>query len=97
MSTAEQELLEKWRDLLPEQQQQVLDFAESLVQKTRQRPTAESPLQQERRDDRPNTPLGERLRAIRAKIVASGGQLLTVAELEQELAAERNRLADPDA
>ncbi|MBE9008899.1 hypothetical protein IQ250_01560 [Pseudanabaenaceae cyanobacterium LEGE 13415] len=36
--------------------------------------------------------LGQRLRAIRAKIVESGEDLLTIEEIEQEIAEQRDRL-----
>jgi hypothetical protein len=38
------------------------------------------------------TPLGERLRQIRARIVASGKQLLNEDEIEKELASRRGGL-----
>ena len=40
----------------------------------------------------PKAPLGQRLREIRARLVASGEGLLTIEEVEQEIANQRNRL-----
>lgn len=42
----------------------------------------------------PKTPLGERLLAIRGKIVATGGTLLTRDEIEKEVAARRGEHLD---
>ena len=65
----EQQLLEKWRNLPLDQQQQVLQFVESLSQH-------KQPQQ---------TELGQRLRQIRTKILASGEPLLNQKEIEQEV------------
>jgi hypothetical protein len=70
---SEQELLTKWRSLPQDKQQEVLKFVEFMQLKT----TAKKP------------PLGERLREIRSKIVASGKPLLNVDEIEKELADRR--------
>ncbi|MBW4442096.1 MAG: hypothetical protein KME10_12840 [Plectolyngbya sp. WJT66-NPBG17] len=40
--------------------------------------------------------LGKRLRAIRAKIVESGEGLMTIEEIEQEIAEQRDRLGFVD-
>ena len=97
MNLAEQELLEKWRYLPPEQQREILDFTEFLVQKMRQRSgeivVVQQLVQQEQRGNRSQI-LGERLRELRNKIVASGERLLTAEEIEQEIADGRNRLGD---
>ena len=69
----EQELLTKWRSLPQDKQQEVLKFVEFMQLKT----TAKKP------------PLGERLRQMRSKIVASGKPLLNADEIEQELAIRR--------
>ncbi|NJM75842.1 MAG: hypothetical protein HC852_08740 [Acaryochloridaceae cyanobacterium RU_4_10] len=71
--TTEELLLEKWRILPPVKQQEVLAFADRL---TKSSPTADSPL-------------GEKLRAIRARIVESGIPLLSDTELEREIAERR--------
>ena len=70
---SEQELLTKWRSLPQDKQQEVLKFVEFMQLKT----TAKKP------------PLGERLRQMRSKIVASGKPLLNADEIEQELAIRR--------
>ena len=70
---SEQELLTKWRSLPQDKQQEVLKFVEFMQLKT----TAKKP------------PLGERLREIRSKIVASGKPLLNADEIEKELADRR--------
>jgi hypothetical protein len=54
--TTEELLLEKWRNLPSEKQQKVLAFVEHLTQPS---PAIDSPL-------------GQKLRAIRARIVESG-------------------------
>ncbi len=74
--SAEQELLTKWRSLPQDKQEEVLDFVEFLRLKTSAK----------------KTPLGERLRQIRSKIVASGKQLLDEDEIEKELASRRGGL-----
>ena len=70
---SEQELLTKWRSLPQDKQEEVLKFVEFMQLKT----TAKKP------------PLGERLREIRSKIVASGKPLLNANEIEKELADRR--------
>ena len=65
---SEQELLTKWRSLPQDKQQEVLKFVEFIQLKT----TSKKP------------PLGERLREIRSRIVASGKPLLNAEEIEQE-------------
>jgi hypothetical protein len=76
MSVAEQELIEKWRELPLDKQQQVLDFVEFIHLK----------------HSASKIPLGERLRQIREKIVASGKPLLDEEEIAKELASRRGGL-----
>lgn len=76
MSVAEQELLEKWRELPLDKQQQVLEFVEFIHLK----------------HSGDKIPLGERLRQIREKIVASGKPLLDEEEIAKELASRRGGL-----
>jgi hypothetical protein len=71
--TSEELLLEKWRTLSSDKQQEVLTFVDRL---TNPPPTSDSPL-------------GQKLRAIRARIVESGIPLLSDTELEQEIAERR--------
>ncbi len=73
---AEQKLLEKWRKLSLDKQQQVLQFVESLNEQKQFKETA----------------LGQSLREIRAKIVASGEPLLNREEIEQEVISRRGGL-----
>jgi hypothetical protein len=95
----EQALLEKVKALLPEKQQETLDFAEFLCQKVQRsdselhpasNPTNEPATAEN--DQLPKTSLGQRLRAIRSKAVESGEGLLTIEEIEQEMAEQRDRL-----
>ncbi|MGL6341532.1 MAG: hypothetical protein ACRC80_20600 [Waterburya sp.] len=72
----EQQLLEKWRNLPLDKQQQVLQFVESLDQQKQPK----------------QTELGRRLRQIRTKIVASGETLLDKEEIEQEVINRRGGL-----
>lgn len=72
----EQELLEKWRSLPENKREEVLDFVGYLHLQN----SAKKP------------PLGERLRKIREKIVASGKHLLNEDEIEKELASRRGGL-----
>ena len=72
----EQQLIEKWRNLPSAQKQQVLQFVESLSQSNPPQTTA----------------LGERLRYLRAKIVANGEPLLNQEEIEQEVLNRRGGL-----
>jgi len=76
--SAEQELLTKWRSLPRDKQEEVLDFVEFLRLKTSAN----------------KTPLGERLRQIRSRIVASGKHLLDEDEIEKELANRRRGIQD---
>jgi uncharacterized protein YaaR (DUF327 family) len=72
----EQQLIEKWRNLPSDKQQQVLQFVESLNQQKQPK----------------QTKLGQRLRQIRTKIVASGETLLDKEEIEQEVINRRGGL-----
>lgn len=72
----EQQLIQNWRSLSLDKQQQVLKFVESLNK-------PKQPKQNE---------LGQRLRQIRAKIVASGEPLLNKEEIEQEVINRRGGL-----
>ncbi len=73
----EQELIVKWRSLPKEKQDEVLDFVEFLYIKT-VKPQPATPTKKSQ--------LGQRLRQIRAEIIASGEHLLTRDELEKEIA-----------
>lgn len=78
----EQLLIEKWRSLPPDKQQEVIDFVEFLEVKkatiTRQATKLKS-----------KSTLGERLQQIREEIVASGEPLLDWEGVEREKAERR--------
>ncbi|KAB8317133.1 DUF2281 domain-containing protein [Tolypothrix campylonemoides VB511288] len=74
--SAEQELLTKWRSLPQDKQEEVLDFVEFLYVKNSVNKAS----------------LGERLRQIRSRIVASGEPLLSRDEIEKEIASRRGGL-----
>jgi hypothetical protein len=76
----EQQLLKKWRELPKERQQQVLRFVESLDEQKQSN----------------KTELGQRLRHIRAKILASGEPLLNQEEIEREVINRRGGLAQSE-
>ena len=87
----EEQLLEYWRELPPDAQEQVLALAKSL----------KSPTIIE--EFVPQTPLGQRLWDIRQRAmplatiedgIAQGMQLLTESELGQELAERRGRYGE---
>lgn len=82
MMTIEQLLLEKWRSLPVEKQQEVFDFVEFL--QSRSAASSESTV-----ESKPKSELGEKLQQIRDRIVASGMSLLTDEEIDRELAGRR--------
>ena len=84
--TTEQMLLNKWRSLPLDKQQEVLEFVEFLTIKR----TPES----QPTEYVPQTPLGRRLWEIRSSAIAAGEQLLTEEEIEQELAEQRGGYRD---
>jgi hypothetical protein len=73
----EEQLLEYWRQLTPDAKDEVLALAKSL----------KSPIS--KNEFVPQTSLGQKLWKIRQAAIASGMQLLTESELEQELASRR--------
>ncbi len=78
----EQFLLEKWRSLPRDKQQEVIDFVEFLEFKK----TAAT---QQEAEPKSQPALGERLRQIRAEIVTSGVPLLDWEGVEHEKAERR--------
>ena len=80
--TNEQILLERWRKLPDDKQQQVLELVESffLGEQTITDPVASY---------QPKTELGKRLQKIRTEIVASGARLLDLEGIEREKAERR--------
>ena len=85
--SAEKELLEKWRELPQDKQQQVLEFVEFIHIKTVNAQLSNTNKSQ----------LGKSLRQIRAKIVASGEPLLTQDEIEKEIASRRGGFGKNEA
>jgi len=86
-------LVEKLNVLPPEKQRELLAFAESLVQEAQTGKIVAESLDRPPSPDAASKPsLGERLRAIRSKIVESGEGLLTIEEIEQEMTDQRDRL-----
>ena len=81
----EKQLLERWRILTPEKQQQVLEFVESLQSESNAAETGYTP----------QTPLAKKLWEIRQRAIASGLQLLSETEIEQELAERRGGYREP--
>lgn len=84
-----QAVLEKLQALPPDKQQEILDFTEFLYQKCNAASGGQAP-----NSAVPNLSLGQRLRSLRAEIVASGEPLLTAEEISQEIAEQRDRLHD---
>ena len=79
---SEQQSLDKWRELPTDKQQKVLQFVESLT------------LNKQKQSDK--TALGQRLRQIRAKIVANSESLLNREQIEQEVINRRGELQEID-
>ena len=77
----EEQILERWRTLTPDKQQQVLEFVDSLQSISNETETESEYV--------PQTPLAKKLWEIRQRAIASGLQLLSEAEIEQELADRR--------
>ena len=80
--TTEQILLEKWRTLPDEKQQQVLELVESFC-------SEEQRIVDSVASYKPQTELGKRLQELRAAIVASGEELLNMEGIEREKAERR--------
>lgn len=88
--TTEELLVEKWRSLPLDKQQEVVDFVEFL--KTRPSAVQRSSNMGSTAADQEIqavSELGKKLRQIREEIVASGAPLLTDEEIEQEVAERR--------
>jgi hypothetical protein len=79
---AEELLLEKWRSLPKDKQQEVIDFVEFLELKKTTAAGQEA-------ESKYKPPLGEKLRQIRQEIVASGEPLLDWEGVEREKAERR--------
>ncbi|MBD6620941.1 hypothetical protein FNW02_35750 [Komarekiella sp. 'clone 1'] len=85
--SVEQELIGKWRELPLDKQQQVLEFVEFLHVKT---------VDPQLFTSASKSLLGERLREIRAQIIASGEPLLTQEGIEKEIASRRGGLQETE-
>jgi mRNA-degrading endonuclease RelE of RelBE toxin-antitoxin system len=81
----EEELLEQWRELPPDKQQQVLEFVHQLKSSSEKLPPS---------DFVPKTPLSQKLWQIRQRAIASGLKLLNEEEIEREVAARRGGLGE---
>jgi hypothetical protein len=77
----EEQILERWRTLTPEKQQQVLEFVDSLQSEPNETEIGSEYV--------PQTPLAKKLWEIRQRAISSGLKLLNEAEIEQELAERR--------
>ncbi|MGC1308321.1 MAG: DUF2281 domain-containing protein [Phormidesmis sp.] len=88
--TAEQQLIETWRKLPEHKQQEVIDFAHFLEMRRRNDSNGDS-LSKTRLAESPleASKLGEKLKGIRDRIVASDIPLLTPEEVKQEVLARR--------
>jgi hypothetical protein len=78
--TTKELIIEKINHLAPEQQQQVWEFINTLLQ-------SEEP---------EISPLGKKLRELRAEIVASGEPLLSREQLDHEIAERRGGVGNWD-
>jgi len=76
-------LLEKWEALLPEEQEKVIEFLEFLEFSRKAKERQLSP------EEIVVSTLGNRLREIRAEIIASGEPLLTPEEADLEKVERR--------
>lgn len=91
--TTEQLLLEKWRTLPSEKQQEVLDFVDTLAKKE-----ADSQIKEKSGSDKtinfqPKTELGKKLWELRQKAIAAGKiKFLDWDGIEQEIAQRRGEI-----
>jgi hypothetical protein len=86
--TTEQMLLIKWRSLPQEKQKQVLELIEAFYSEESQMDLIAS--------YQPKTPLGRKLKEIRAEIVASGETLLDWDDIERERAERQGGFQGDD-
>ena len=70
-----EQLLNKWQNLEPDEQAKVLDFVDSISQ--------------QKKIEKSTSNLGKKLRTIRQEIIDSGVDLLTAEQVEQEKAERR--------
>lgn len=87
---AESLLLNEWRKLPAEKQQQVIDFVFFLESQIKEYPQSMSDSEKQPKPiDNAETKLGDRLLKIRQRIVDSGIPLLGAEEIEKEIAERR--------
>ena len=83
----EQLMLNNWRKLQPDKQQEVIDFINFL--EYRSHFGQEEAIKQEAVEEKPLKSLGAKLRQVRQEIVDSGLPLLNAEEIEREKAERR--------
>jgi len=81
--SARELLIKKFETLLPEEQEKVIEFVDFLKY------SRQAKIQQLSLNKKAVSPLGNRLREIRAEIIASGEPLLTPEEADREKAERR--------
>ncbi len=81
-------VIEQMQTLPISQQQQVLEFAQLLVEKHQQEKVEAIP-----QADNTDLPLGERLSAIRQRAIAEGMTLEPATQISAELSAERDKFS----
>lgn len=81
--TIKELLIKKLETLLPEEQEKVIEFVDFLEYSRRAK------IQQLSPNEEAVSPLGNRLREIRAEIIASGEPLLTPEQADDEKAERR--------
>lgn len=87
--TNEQKLLEKWRSLPQEKQQEVIDFVDFLTLRISLTNPSIYAVAQPTETQKTRSNLGIKLQEIREKIVASGVPLLSAEDIELEKAKRR--------
>lgn len=95
--TNEQNLLEKWRFLPPDKQQEVIDFVDFLTMRISLTNPSNSTVTQPTETPKPQSNLGIKLQEIREKIVASGVPLLSAEDIELEKAKRRGGFQEAES
>lgn len=87
----EQLLIEKWRSLPNDRQEEVIAFIEFLASYKKSSPPENRQLESSQitDDHKAKSTLGQKLRSIREEIIASGVPLLSAEEIEKEKALRR--------
>lgn len=92
--TTEEILLEKWRTLPSEKQQEVLEFVETLVKKEADLHIKQESASPKTINFQPKTELGKKLWELRQKVIAVQPPLETWEELEEEIAQRRGERSE---